>query len=76
MWIVTTRAANPSGSPRSIIATMHARLAFVKHAYFAVMRFVDADNEHRPDFPFRRSATRDLVREAMVNSANRPPVGM
>jgi hypothetical protein len=64
-WVMTTQNENRSGSPRSLFATLCAQLVLVKQAYLAVMRYMDADNAHRPDFLFRRSATRDLVREAM-----------
>jgi hypothetical protein len=80
MSVATMRNENPSGSPRPIFAILHPRLAFVKQVYLAVMRYIEADNEPRSDFLIRSCATRDLVRESMINSATsavlpQPPEG-
>lgn len=77
MAVAMMRKQNPSGMPRSIFAIFYPRLALVKPVYLAVMRYIDADNEHRPDSLRRHSATRDLVRESMTNAvrpADRAPL--
>ena len=75
MWMVTTQTENSSASPRSTFAILYARLAFVKQVCLVVVRYIDADNEHGPDFLLRRSGTRDLVREAMIGAARADKAG-
>jgi hypothetical protein len=70
MSVTTPQKQNSSGMPRSIFAIFYPRLAFVEPVYRAIMRYMDADNEHRPDCLLRLSATRDLVRESMTNSVS------
>jgi hypothetical protein len=70
MAVITLQKQNPSGAPRSIFAILFPRLVFVKPVYLAVMRYMDADSEYRPDALLRQSAIRDLVRESMTNSVS------
>lgn len=72
MPVVTVRKQNPSGLSRSILANLPARLGLVKRACLAAARYIDVDHEQRPDFLLRSMVSRDLVREAMVNSGLHP----